>query len=143
MANYAKNCPRDTGGEALHNYPAPVVSQARYTKANGVASSVISFAQNTTQIEVGAFGGQGAVIRWVPLTETAAASSVFWASVISSGAGANFDHYVPPSQWRQFVIPKETQGQYAGGSGSINGLYGRVAIVNAGITASSILVSEF
>lgn len=141
--NYVKNVPRDQGGESLHNYPSAYPATARYNSTNAVASSVISLNGNTTQIEVGAFGGQGAVIRWVPLTETAAASSVWWASVISSGASANFDHYVPPSQWRQFAVPKETQGQPKGQLGSVHGLYQRVAIINAGITASSVIVSEY
>jgi hypothetical protein len=141
MANYAKIVPRDQGGEALHSYPSPYLSNTRYTTTNAVASSVITFDQDTTQIEVGAFGGQGCVIRWIPLTETA--SQTPYGSVISSGVGANYDHYVPPSQWRQFVVPKETGGQPAGGIASVNGLYQRVAIVNAGATASSVLLSEF
>ena len=118
--NYAKSVPRDTGGEVLHNYPSPVKANARYTTLNGVASSVITMDGNTTQIEVGAFGGQGCTIRWVPLTETAAVSP--YGSIVSSGASANFDHYVPPSQVRQFVVPKETRGQPTGQIGSVNGL---------------------
>ena len=139
--NYAKIVPRDQGGEALHSYPSPYTSNARYTITNAVTSSVISFDQDTTQIEVGVFGGQGCVIRWISATETAGQTP--FASVISSGVGANYDHYVPNSQWRQFVVPRETGGQSAGGIASINGLYQRVAIINAGATASSVLLSEF
>ena len=143
MSNYAKNVPRDVGGEVLHGYPSPIPALATYAKTNGVNSSVISLNQNTAQVEVSAYGGQGCVIRWVPLTETAAGAP--FASVISSGVSANFDHYVPPSQVRQFVVPKETQGTYSGavGVGSMNGLYGRLAVVNAGTTAASILVCEY
>jgi len=139
--NYVKSLPRDTGGAAMQEFPAPVISTARVNTDNAVASSVISLQPNTTAIEVGAFGGQGAVIRWVPVTETAAVAPR--ASVISSGATANFDHYVPPSTIRRFVIPKETQGQAFGQVGSVNGLYQRVARISAGIVASSVLVAEF
>ena len=141
MANYVKNVPRDQGGETIHSYPSPLKANVVYNVTNAVASSVISLNGNTTQIEVGSFGGQGCVIRWVPKTELPTVSP--YGSVISSGVGANFDHYVPNSQWRQFAVPKETQGTYAGQIGSINGLYQRVAIMNAGATASSVLLSEF
>lgn len=141
MANYAKSLPRDTGNTAMQEYPAPFLSTGRYNNANVVNSSVISLQSTTSSIEVGAFGGGGITIRWIPLTETASVSP--FASVIASGLGANFDHYVPPSTVRRFVLPKETGGAVAGQVGSINGLYQRVAIVNAGIVASSVLLSEF
>ncbi len=141
MANYAKSLPRDTGGAAMQEYPAPYLSQEQYNSPNAVASSVISLTKDTSSIEVGAFGGQGIVIRWVPTTDTAAGTP--YASVISSGLGANYDHYIPPSQYRRFVVPKETGGAPAGNVGSVNGLYQRVAVINAGLTASSVLLSEF
>jgi hypothetical protein len=141
MSNYAKIVPRDQGGEALHSYPSPYTANARYTVVNAVASSVITMDGDTTQIEVSAFGGQGCVIRWVPKTELPTVAP--YGSVVSSGVGANYDHYVPPAQMRQFVVPKETAGTYAGQIASVNGLYQRVAIINAGTTASSVLVSEF
>lgn len=141
MANYAKGLATDNKGAPMQEYPAPYTSQTRYSTTNGVASSVVSLNPNTTQLEVGSFGGQGVVIRWVPLTETAAVSP--FASVIASGLGVNFDHYVPAGTVRRFVIPKETQGVPTGQVGSINGLYQRVAMINAGITAASILASEF
>lgn len=121
----------------MTGFPSPVLSKGKYNKDNAVASSVISLHPMTSQIEVGAFGGQGAVIKWIPVTD------VTQASVISSGLGANYDHYIPPSTVRQFVVPKETQGSYTGQVGSINGLYQRVAVINAGLTASSVLVAEF
>ena len=142
MSNYARNLPRDTGGEPMQEFPAPFLSQARFIVENGVASSVISLNPNSTTVEVGAISGQGAVIRWVPATETAAVAPR--ASVVASGSGANFDHYVPALTIRQFVVPKETGGtSVALQVGSVNGLYQRVAWINAGATASSILASEF
>ncbi len=143
MANYAKATPRDAGGEEMQLFPAPVLSQEQYNTENAVASSVISLQPMTSQIEVGAIGGQGIVIRWVPIGETAAAAGAK-ASVISSGLGANFDHFIPAGTYRQFVVPKETGGQtYPMQIGSVNGLYQRVARINAGPTASSMLLSEF
>jgi hypothetical protein len=140
--NYAKNLPRDTGGEPMQNFPAPFKAVNRITSENQVASSVITLHPDTTTLEVGAFGGQGAVIRWVPNTETAAAAGAK-ASVVASGAGANYDHYVPPSNYRRFVVPKETAGQPVGQAGSVNGLYNRLAVINAGTTATSILIAEY
>lgn len=139
--NYAKNLPRDKGDGLMTGFPANYPANKEYNTTNAVASSVISLHPMTAQIEVGAFGGQGIVIRWIPATETDAVSP--FASIVSSGVGANFDHWVPPSQVRQFVVPKETIGSPNGQVGSINGLYQRVAIINAGITASSVLLSEF
>lgn len=142
MANYARSLPRDTGGEPMHQFPAPYLSQEQYNSPNVVTSSVISLQPNTTTLEIAAFGGQGGFIRWIPTTETAAVAP--YASVIASGLGSNFDHYIPPGMYRRFVVPKETMGQMAGGQvGSVNGLYQRVALINAGITASSIIATEF
>lgn len=141
MANYAKQVPRDIGGTPMDGFPPNFLSTSRSNSANVVSSSVISLQPNTSLIEVGAFGGQGITIRWIPLTETASVSP--FASVIASGLGANFDHYIPAGTLRRFVLPKETGGAVAGQIGSVNGLYQRVAIVNAGITASSVLLSEF
>lgn len=143
MANYAKGLAMGVNGEEFQNSPPPYTALGVYQKENAVASSVISLTPNTSAVEVGAFGGQGVVIRWVPISETAAAAGAK-ASVVASGLGANFDHWVPPSQFRRFVVVKETIGQAAGGQvGSVNGLYQRLALINAGATASSVLLSEF
>jgi len=141
MSNYAKSLARDTGGSPMQEYPSPYPALVTYQKENAVASSVISLNPNTTQLEVGAVGGQGVVIRWVPVTEDAATAPR--ASVVASGLGANFHHFIPTGTYRRFVVPKETQGSYAGQVGSVNGLYQRVAMINAGATASSILATEF
>lgn len=142
MANWAKALPRDVGNEPMQQFPAPYPAVATYARDNAVASSVISLNPNTTTIEVGALGGSGVVLRWVPVTETAAAAGAK-ASVVASGLGANFDHFVPPSTFRRFVVPKETGGSTDGQAGSVYGLYQRVAWINASAAASSILASEF
>lgn len=140
MANVIKSLARDSNGEELQNYPAPFTSLTRINSTAAANSSVISLNPNTTHLEVGASGGQGAVLRWVPLTETAGVSP--FASVISSGLAANYDHFIPTGMVRRFVIPKETQGVYAGQAGSIMGSYQRVALSPAG-GVTSILTSEF
>ena len=142
--NYAKPVPVDKNNVPLQEFPAPYLSITRVNTDNAVASSAISLDPNTTVIEVGAFGGQGAVIRWIPTTENASIAGAK-GSVVSSGVGANFDHYVPPSAYRRFVVPRETQGAGTGTHqiGSTFGLYQRVARINAGIVASSVLIVEF
>ena len=142
MANYAKSLARDQGGAAMQEFPAPYPAVARVQTENAVVSSAISLNPNTTEVEVFAFGGQGIAIRWVPTTETAAAAGAK-ASIVASGLGANFDHIVPEGTVRKFVVPKETQGTYAGQVGSINGLYQRLARINAGALASSVLIAEY
>lgn len=142
MANHARALPRDTGDGVMQEYPAPVKNTAVSMRESVTASSVLVLNQNSGAIEVGAIGGSGVVIRWVPLTETPSVSP--FSSVVASGLGANFDHFVPAATYRRFVIPRETQGQTAGGQmGSVNGLYQRLAIVNASAAVSSVLVSEF
>lgn len=143
--NYAKPLPMDKNQAPMQQFPAPfpaVVTAAKF-RDNAVASSTLTLNQNTSEIEIGAIGGLGAVIRWIPLTETPTVSP--YSSVIASGLGANFDHFIPAGWYRQFVVPKETQGLGTAPMqvGSTYGLYQRVAIINAGTTATSVLVSEF
>lgn len=143
MSNYTRGLAKDTNNVPLQEYPAPYLSYATYQRENNTASSVISLTPTTSALEVGAFGGQGVVIRWVPISETAAAAGAK-ASVIASGLTANFDHWIPTGQYRRFVVPRETQGAATVGQmGSVNGLYQRLAIINGGPTASSVLLSEF
>lgn len=141
-SDYAKMLPRDAGFAAMQEYPAPVKAVASvYYRDNLPVSSVTTLDQNTSTLEVGAFGGQGVVIRWIPTTETASVAP--FASVVSSGLGANFDHYIPPSTERRFIVPRETIGAPIGAMGSVNGLYQRIAVSNAGATASSVIVIQY
>lgn len=141
---YITPLPIDKSGVNMQEFPSPVIAQEQYTAENGVASSVISLQPNTTSLEVTAFGGQGAAIRWIPITETAAAAGAK-ASVVASGLGANYDHIIPAGTYRRFAVPRETQGIGTGTLqvGSTYGLYQRVARINAGATASSVLVIEY
>ena len=143
MSNYVNPLPRDKGSEALQEFPPAVRAiTSVMMRENAIASSVMLLDPNATSIEVNAVGGQGIAIRWVALTETPAQSPR--ASVIASGLGANFDHMIHPGEVRKFAIPKETQGQLAGGQiGSVNGLYQRLAQINAGTTAASVLIVQY
>ena len=147
MSLYINRIPTDRANNALQEFPAPVLSLARNIDDNAVASSVVSLNPNTTSLEIATFGGQGAVIRWVPTTENASVAGAH-ASIISSGLTANFDHYVPAGVVRRFAVPQETGGLGQGGLagaqlGSVHGLYQRVARINAGITASSVILAQY
>lgn len=146
MALYINKIPSDRSSTPLQEFPAPVKALNVFLTENGVASSVANLHPNTTSLEVSTFAGQGAVLRWVPLTETAAVAPR--GSVVASGLGANFDHHIPAGTIRRFAIPQETGGVGMGGLagaqiGSVYGLYQRVAIINAGATASSIIVAQY
>ena len=146
---YINPLPHDKANTPLQEFPAPVRARASVMmRDNAVASSVMLLDQNATSIEVNAVGGNGVVVRWVSATELPAASSVWSTSVVSSGLGANFDHYVPPNNYRRFAIPKETggvgpNGPANAGIGSVFGLYQRLAQVNMTIAASSVLVVQY
>lgn len=142
MSNWAKQNPIDQGGTPLQNVPAAYPAQEQYISENAVASSIINLHPMTSRMEVGAFGGQGIVIRWIPISETAAAAGAK-GSVVASGLGANYDHWVPPGVNREFVVPKETGGAPAGQVGSVYGLYQRLAWINKGATASSVIAAEY
>jgi hypothetical protein len=139
--NYAKALAIDESMNPLQNAASPVVALRTWTVENGVISSVINLHPNTTKLEVAAFGGQGVAIKWIPTTDTTSAS------VVSSGlAGANFDNFVPAGTYRTFVVPRETAGLPINPNvqkGSIFGLYQRLAWINKGGTASSIIANEY
>ena len=138
MSNtYAKKQPIDESMNVLQNAPAPIVALRSWNVQNQVASSVVSLNPNTSRMEIGAVGpagSQGVVIKWIPTTDTTQAS------VISSGLTvANFDHWIPQGTTRWFVVPRETAGAPILANaqlGSINGLYQRLAWINAGLTVS-------
>lgn len=137
---YVAGLPRDKNGVPLQEYAVPAKANARYGTNNATASSVITLADATTVVEITSSGSPVGV-RWVPATETASVSP--FASVITTGASANFDYIVPKDQKRVFVVPIETQGiNSIVGIGVQAGTYRRVAVIS-GAAVSSILVSEF
>lgn len=127
--------------------PAPYKAIAQYLDENGLASSVISLTQNTTAIEI-ATQGTPAVMRWVPVTETAAVSP--FASIIAiAGATANFDHVIPANTVRRFVVPIETGVNTTFGATITSvqgqnreyGLFQRVAYATQGV--ASVALTEY
>lgn len=135
--NNTNSLPRDRGGEALQEFPAPKKALEQYTSENATASSVISLTHDTTSLEVAAVGGSAA-LRWVPTTDTTA-------SIITiAGATANYDHVIPTGTVRRFAVPQETQGLQQGSVVGLNrgaGLYQRVAYKTFGI--GSVMAIEF
>lgn len=142
MSNPYKKIPTDAGGLAWTNSPAPLKALQQFGAGAGF-SSVITLHDNATQVEITVMGieSSGAVIRWIPTTETAGVSP--FASVIASAAGANYDHAIAVGTTRIFAIPKESQGVNSiVGLGVQNGLYRRMAIVQAN-AASSVYTTTY
>lgn len=135
--NVAKALPRDQGGEAMQEYPAPALALEQYIGAPTV-SSVVSFTDNTTALEVGAGTGGGILMKWIASTDT------IGSVIVAAGAGSNYDHFIPANTVRRFVIPQETQGvSSVVGRGVQAGLYRRVAWIAAVAPISSVFASEF
>lgn len=138
--NYAKELPSDKNGSKMQEYYPAYKSLTRYGTNNATISSVITLTDNTTVVEIAANGSPVAV-RWIPSTETASVSP--FASIITTGASANFDHIVAKDTVKQFVVPQESQGiSSIVGINVQSGLYKRVAFMS-GAAVSSIMVSEF
>lgn len=139
--NYAKQLANDVNGNPLQQVAVPFKPNARYSTNNATVSSVITLADNSTDIEIAAVGAAVA-LRWVPATETAAVSP--FASVITtSGATSNFDFIVGKDTVRRFVSPQEGAGVSSiVGRGVQAGTYRRVAVMSA-TTVSSVMVTEY
>jgi hypothetical protein len=123
-------------GIAFQSDASPVgPAKKQYVSENGTASSVITFTDNTTVVEVAAVDAP-VFIRWIPTTDTQA-------SVIGvAGSTANYDDVIPKNTTRIFPIPAETQGTASiVGANKQNGLYNRIAWKTGGI--GSILAVEF
>lgn len=134
--SYPKPLPVDSNRNPLQENPSPVLSQQSFQKG-GELSSVITFNDNVTQIEVAAIGGAGVAIKWIPTSDTQA-------SVIGSGLGANFTHVVPANTVRKFVVPRETNTVASiVGVNIQQGLYRRVAVVSASAPHSSVATATY
>lgn len=128
--------PHDKGNSPMQEYPSAIKAKATFAKDNGTASSVISFTHDTSAVEISAVGG-AAVMRWITTGDTAG-------SVLSTAAGANFDHTIPANTVRRFAVPIESIGTGAQSIVGINrqfGLYQRVAFKSVGI--ASVLTTEY
>lgn len=135
MINYAKALPRDRSGEPMQQYPSPNRALSVNSSENNTVSSIITLTDNTTALEIAAVG-VGAAFRWVATSDTQA-------SVVAiAGATANFDHIIPVTNVRRFVVPIESMPQTSiVGANKQNGLFNRIAIRSLGI--GSVLTTEY
>lgn len=135
--NYAPPRPRDKQGEVMVGYPAAKLAVARYSR-EVLVSSVVTLTDNTTTLEVVAVGGNGIALKWIATSDTQA-------SVIGSGATANFDHIIPAGVRREFQVPIEGQGTSSVVGLNVQlGLYRRVAWGPASTgTTTSVFSAEF
>lgn len=129
MSGYSKTLPVDNNKNTKQDYPPALKALQTFGTANAAVSSVITFNDNATDLEVTAAQAPVA-IRWIASSDTAG-------SVIGIGATANFDHVIPVNETRRFVIPKEGQNvQSIVGANIREGLYRRVAWITAGANSS-------
>jgi hypothetical protein len=143
--NYARGVPMGNNqmpfqGNGTPPAVAAIATNVRDSSPN--VSSIVVLNQNTTAVEVGATGGN-AYIKW--LAQSVVDSSVAGTSVIGTGASANFDHVIPPSTYRRFVIPinaNNPQGYSSQvGANRENGLYPNMAVAGGG--ASIIAITQY
>lgn len=142
--NYARGIPMGNNQMPASYIAPPAVAAIGTTvrDVNPTVSSILVFSQNTTAIEVAAVGGP-VYIKW--LSQAVVDSSVAGTSILGTGSGSNFDHVIPSSTYRRFVIPisvNNPQGYSSQvGANRENGLYPNMAYVGA--LASIIAVTQY
>lgn len=142
--NYARGIPMGNNQmPASYIAPPAVAAIGATTRDTGTTtSSILVFDQNATAIEVGAVGGP-VFIKW--LSRSVVDSSVAGTSILATGTGANFDHMIPPSEYRRFVIPinvNNPQGYSSQvGANRENGLFPNMAYI--GTVTSIISVNQY
>lgn len=144
--NYARGVPMGNNQIPFQGNgtpPAVAAIQTTIKDVTATVSSIRTLTQDTTAIEVGSTGGP-AYIKW--LTRSIVDSSVAGTSILATGAGANFDHMIPASTYRRFVIPIVTNnpqgyGSFVGANVE-NGLYPNVAVIG-GTGASVIAITQY
>lgn len=124
-----KRVPVDAANTAMHGFPPAVTAVQQFGVSNTATSSVITFNDNATQLEVTA-GTAPLAIKWIATTDTTA-------SVVAVGSSANFDHVIGTNVTRKFAIPQESQRVASiVGANIKNGLYRRIAWITAGANSS-------
>jgi len=132
MYSYAKPLPNDRDGAKMTAFPPNYAALATTARDNASASSVTTFTDSTTVVEVTAVT-TGAGIKWATNQAT---------SVITAAGTANFDNYVPAGTTRLFVVPRQNQGVASiVGLNKQEGLYNLLAAKSSGI--GSVLVTEY
>lgn len=146
MINYSKSTPITNNGAPFlgAEAPAAALSLAENGTVNAAVSSVVTLTHDTTVIEVATAGAGGALMKWIATGDTV--GSVYSISSVGATFPANFDHAIPATTVRRFIVPIESMP--ATGYGSVqganreNGLYRRVAFVSGG-GISSVLLTEY
>lgn len=128
--NYAKSMPIDRKGNNYETVP-PYPAFARNAGVP-IASSVITFNDNTTVFDVTVIGGQAgnAVIlgKWGSASVTA----------------SNYDWVVGSGNTRTFVIPQSVIGTTSvAGANVMNGLYPTCAVIVGNAQSASIFTAEY
>ena len=132
MKNYAKPLPIDREGTKMLSSPSDALALATLARDNASASSVTSFNDNTTVVEVTAVG-TGAAIKWAANQAT---------SVVTAAGTANFDNYVAVDTTRLLVIPRQSIGTSSIVGLNIQaGLYNAVATKSSGV--GSVLLNQY
>lgn len=101
--NYAKGKPLGNNQVPFYDSPPAVPAIARAVKdASTTVSSILVLTDDTTAIEV-VSGGGITYIKW--LAQTTVDSSVAATSITATGATPNYDHAIPASTVRRFIVP--------------------------------------
>lgn len=131
---YATAQPVDIGGTPVQNSTIPQAAVATTVSENGIASSVITVTDNTTDLEIAAVGSP-VFVKWIGRGDTTA-------SVLIAAGTANFDAVIQTGTVRRLVIPIERQvAASIVGANIANGLYNRVAFRTGGM--GSILATQY
>ncbi len=131
-----KRLPHDQDGTELQEFAVPYPALASNNSENNTASSVITFNDNTTSLEIHAVGG-AAAIRWITASTISGLGNT---SVVSAASGFNADGMIPANYFRRFAIPQATGGVNSiVGLNKQAGLYNAVAVKTVGIASVATL----
>lgn len=128
--NYAKDLPIDKGGLP---YPSPPAYQSNQSQRGvPLTSSVITFSDKTTVLDVAVLGGQSGnsliLGKWGTASVTA----------------TNFDWMVQSGEHKILVIPVSVGGiNSVAGANVANGLFPAVAVITGTATSASIFTAEY
>lgn len=133
------------GNNQIPFYDSPPAIKAIRTlmSENATASSIFGLSDNTTAIEI-TTQTTPAVIRWFSNNDYQ--TSVGNRSVIAVAGTANFDHIIPATTTRRFIVPIEIQKNVPANASFMgarveHGLYTYIAWKTQG--AASVFLTEY
>lgn len=132
MSNYAKQQPVDKQNSTMQNAP-PAFPTLQSQAGVPVASSVLTFSQNTTVVDVGAFTG------------TAGSGGIIGKWGAASVTASNFDIFVNSGASNRYVVPVSVFGVTSSvvGANVANGLYTAISLKAATTQSSSVFTIEY